>query len=240
MTGLASRHRTSLALGSCWALSWAVLAWLPDRSVEQLLRFASTTLPRLAAWPVTLPLSGLLVREDLAVWLVALALGAAQLERQVGWRRTLVLLAAVHAGASLLSQALLGLRVLLDHAPAGLLDQVDVGPSYLAVAGLAAAAVTAPTSARRLLPLSALLVGLPELLEGLDRLDLAATGHVASALLGATGGWWLRRAGAGGAVRHDAGTSPSARNGPRTPTSPDSTRRRRFSAGPTCRWTGER
>ena len=192
---LCLRHRTSIALGSCWVLSWAVLAGLPDRSVEHLLALTSTTLPRLAAWPVTLPISGLLVQHDLGIWLAALVLGAAQLEHQVGWRRTLVLLAAVHAGATVLSQGLLGLRVLLDLAPVALLDQVDVGPSYLAVAGLALAVVTAPTAARRLVPLSALLVGLPELLEGLDHADLAATGHVAAALLGAAGGWWIRRAG---------------------------------------------
>ena len=192
MTSLASRHRTSLALASCWAGSTVVLAALPDMTAEHVLLQASTTLPRLTSWPWTLPASGLLVREDLAVWLLALLLGAAQLEREVGWQRTAVLLAAVHVGATALSQALLATRVALELAPRELLLQVDVGPSYLAVAGLAAAVVVAPTTARRLLPASALLVGLPELLEGLGHADLAATGHVAAAVLGLAGGFGLR------------------------------------------------
>ena len=192
MRSLASQHRTSLALAACWAGSTVALAALPDTTAEQVLIQASTTLPRLSSWPWTLPASGLLVREHLAVWLLALLLGAAQLEREVGWRRTAVLLAAVHVGATTLSQALLAIRTALELAPRELLSQVDVGPSYLAVAGLAAAVVVAPTTARRVLPASALLVGLPELLEGLGRLDLAATGHVAAAVLGLAGGSWLR------------------------------------------------
>ena len=188
------RHRVSIALASCWTLSAAVLAVLPDRSVEGLLERASTTLPRLAAWPVTLPVSGLLVRDDLAVWLLALLLGADQLERALGWRRTLALLAGVHAGATALSQALLGARVAVGHAPYAVLGQVDVGPSYLAVGGLAAAAALAPTRGRAVLAAGALAAGVPELLEGLSHLDLAATGHVAAALLGAGGGWWSRPA----------------------------------------------
>lgn len=192
MRSLASRHRTSLALAACWAGSTVVLAMLSDTTAEHVMLQASTTLPRLTSWPWTLPASGLLVREHLAVWLLALLLGAAQLEREVGWQRTAVLLAAVHVGATTLSQALLALRTALELAPRELLAQVDVGPSYLAVAGLAAAVVVAPTTARRVLPASALLVGLPELLEGLGRADLAATGHVAAAVLGLAGGCWLR------------------------------------------------
>ena len=207
------RHRVSIALASCWTLSAAVLAVLPDRSVEGLLERASTTLPRLAAWPLTLPVSGLLVHQDLAVWLLALLLGVDQLERALGWRRTVTLLAGVHAGATVLSQALLGTRVAVGHAPYALLGQVDVGPSYLSVGGLAAAAVLAPTRGRAALAAGALAVSTPELLEGLRHLDLAATGHLAAALLGAGGGWWSRPASVPAGRRRDV----NSRSGPDDP-----------------------
>ncbi len=186
--------RLTLALAAAWTLSHAVLAAVSTATGDHVLELASTTLPRLAGWPLSLPVSGLLVRHDLPVWLAALALGAAPVERTLGWRRALLLLGGVHVGATVLSQGLLGLRVALGHAPARLLSQTDVGPSYVAVAGLVAAALLAPRRWQRLLAAGALGVGVPELLEGLGRLDLAATGHVAAALLAAGAAWrWRER-----------------------------------------------
>ena len=187
-----ARYRTSLVLGSCWVVSAVGLAALPEATADRLLLRASTTLPRVAAWPWTLPLSGLLAKEDLVVPLLALVLGVAPLEAQVGWRRTLLLLAVAHSGATALSQGLLGVRVAVGAAPAHLLSSVDVGPSYLAVAGLAAAGAVAPTPARRLLALAALAVGLPELMEGLQCAEVPAVGHLCAGVLGLAGGWLLR------------------------------------------------
>lgn len=184
--------RLTLALAAAWTLSNAGLAAVSSATGDHVLALASTTLPRVAGWPVSLPVSGLLVRHDLPVWLAALALGAAPVERTLGWRRTLLLLGGVHVGATVLSQGLLGLRVALGDAPGELLTQTDVGPSYLAVAGLVAAAVLAPTRWQRLLAAGALGVGVPELLEGSGRLDLAATGHVAAAVLAAGAAWRWR------------------------------------------------
>lgn len=185
----------TLALAAGWSLSTAVLAAVPAARADRVMELASTTLPRLAAWPWTLPVSGLLVRDDLPVWLVALALGAAPVERALGARRTLLLLGGVHVGATVVSQALLGAQVAVGHTPVDLLDQVDIGPSYLAVAGLVAAIVLAPRPWQRLLAAGALAVGVPELLEGLGRLDLAATGHLAAAVLAAAAAWPCRQGG---------------------------------------------
>lgn len=185
--------RVTVTLAAGWTASWAVLSLLPDRTADAVLLAGSTTLPRLADWPWTLPLSGLLVHDALPVWLLALLVGAAPLEREVGTRRALLLLGGVHVGATALSQGLLGARVALHAAPHALLAQPDVGPSYLAVAGLAGAAAVGRTGVRRLVPLAALLAGLPELLEGLASADLAATGHLAAAVLGLAAGRGLRR-----------------------------------------------
>ncbi|MCW2778501.1 MAG: hypothetical protein JWN17_2226 [Frankiales bacterium] len=187
------RARGTLVLAGCWTASWAVFKVLPEPAAQRLLHDASTTLPRVTSWPWTLPVSGLLVQDELPVWLLALLLGAAPLERAVGTRRALLLLGGVHGGATALSQGLLGLRVHLGDAPHALLTQPDVGPSYLAVAGLAGAAAVGRTPWSRLLPFVALLAGLPELLEGLAGADLAATGHLAAVVLGLGGGAVLHR-----------------------------------------------
>lgn len=191
--GLVSRHPVSIGLGTAWSISTLSLSWLPGSTVERILHLGSTTLPRLAAWPVALPISGLLVRDELALWLLTLACGTAIVEAQVGWRRALLLLSTVHIGATALSQGLLGLRVVLGDASSNMLYQLDVGPSYLAIAGLAGAAVLARSNRLRLLPIAGLAVGLPELILGLPTYDLAATGHLAAAVLGLTGGLLLRR-----------------------------------------------
>ena len=190
---LVSRHPVSLGLATAWSISALSLSQLPGSTVERVLHLGSTTLPRLAAWPVALPVSGLLVRDDLALWLLTLAFGTAVVEAHVGWRSALLLISTVHVGATALSQALLGIRVALGEASEQLLHQLDVGPSYLAIAGLAGAAILARSNRLRLLPLAALAVGLPELIDGLPAYDLAATGHLAAAVLGLTGGLLLRR-----------------------------------------------
>ncbi len=187
------RYPLSTALGVCWTLSSTVLWLLPPGAGLRLLQLTSTTLPHLYAWPLTLPVSGLLVGSDLPVWWCVLPLGTAVVERQVGSRAALGLLAGVHVGATVLSQALLGLQVRLGTQPAAALHQLDVGPSYLAVAGLVAAAVLAEGLPRRVLAVAALSLGLPELLEGVTRLDLAATGHLAALGLALPAALWLRR-----------------------------------------------
>ena len=83
---LVSRHPVSLGLATAWSVSELSLSLLPGSTVERVLQLGSTTLPRLAAWPVALPVSGLLVRDDLALWLLALAFGTAVVEAHVGWR----------------------------------------------------------------------------------------------------------------------------------------------------------
>ncbi|MBC7374436.1 MAG: hypothetical protein H7323_10655 [Frankiales bacterium] len=183
MRALLRKHPVSLALAAGWTLSWTALTALGPRYHADLLALGSTSLPRLAAWPVTVPVSAVLVAEDLAVWLVAVVLGVAAVEARLGWRRALVLVSGVHIGATILSQGLLGLRVVLGDAPPEALHQLDVGPSYVVIAGLVGAAMLSRSRLGRVAALAALAVGVPELIEGLPQLDLAATGHVAAVLI---------------------------------------------------------
>jgi hypothetical protein len=180
------------ALGALWSLSNACFAALPASATAAAERLASTSLPNLRAWPVALPLSGLLVEDKLWVWLPALALGVAAVEQAQGTRRTLLALAAVHVGATVLSQGLLWLRVTAAGAPRQLLDQLDVGPSYLVAAGLTLAVVLAPSRRRRTAALLALCLGAPDVVEGLRHLELEDTGHVAAVVLGLAIGVRLR------------------------------------------------
>ena len=183
MKALLHRHPVSLALAAAWAMSSTALTALGPPYHADLLALGSTTLPHLLRWPVTVPVSALLVAEDLAVWLVAVGLGVAVVEARVGWRPALVLVGAVHLGATVLSQGLLGLRVAVDATPQSALHQLDVGPSYVVIGGLVGAAVLSRTRWGRVAALAALAVGIPELVEGLPRFELAATGHVAAVLI---------------------------------------------------------
>lgn len=178
-------------LAVAWTASSLLLRSLDEPAARTLRELASTTLPHWYAWPLTLPASGLLVGDDLPVWLLALPLGVGAVEAAVGSRRALALVAGVHVTATLASQALLGARVAAGRVDGSLLHQVDVGPSYLAVAGLVGALVLGGRV--RPLAAAALLVGLPELSQGLGRADLAATGHLAAALLALLGAGLLRR-----------------------------------------------
>ncbi len=192
MRALLRRHPVSLVLAVSWTASWTALTALGPPYRADLLALGSTTLPRLAAWPVTVPVSALLVAEDLALWLVAVVLGVAAVEARLGWRRALVLVGGVHLGGTALSQGLLGLRVAFGGVPRAALHQLDVGPSYVVLAGLVGAVVLS-SGVRRVAALAAIAVGVPELVEGLSRLDLAATGHVAAVVIAVPLALRLRR-----------------------------------------------
>lgn len=183
------------ALGALWSASYVAYRVLPRSLADNVEQVASTSLPHARAWPVALPLSGLLVRDDLWLWLAALGLGVAAAEQAVGTARALLALVAVHVGATVVSQAVLALRVATTSAPRALLDQLDVGPSYLSTAGLVLAVLLAPAWWRRLCALLILVAGLPHLVEGLQHLELEDTGHLASVILAAAVGLRLRRDG---------------------------------------------
>ncbi len=188
-----TKYPISTALAACWTTSAVLLTVLPASDSVRMVEASSNSLSHVARWPLTLLISGLLVREDLALWLLALAFGVAVFEARAGWRVTLVSLAAAQALSTAVAQVLLALRVHFVHAPALLLDQVDVGPSYLAACGLALAVVVAGSLRQRTLAAVSLALALPQLLEGIGKGDLAAMGHLTAVVIGLAQGWWLLR-----------------------------------------------
>ena len=117
-------------------------------------------------------------------WSLALVVGVGACEQVLGPVRVLTICVATHVAATLLSQGLLLLLVRSGERPVTDLADIDIGPSYVAVAGLAAACVLA-TPGRRFLAAALLLVLAPTLLRGLASGDTAAVGHVLAATLGA-------------------------------------------------------
>lgn len=170
-----------------WGVGWLVLQLLSAGDEDEVLAFASTSLVNLARVPgLVLVLSGLLVVGGPYVdWVLLALIGVGGVEWRFGWWRTLAAVGGAHAIATLLSEGLVGVRISTGALPASYTRLVDVGPSYLVVAGLAACVVAGPRWWWRAAAAASLVVSAPDLLGGLTSLDLSATGHLASFVLGA-------------------------------------------------------
>ncbi|MFE9422868.1 rhomboid-like protein [Kitasatospora sp. NPDC006697] len=110
--------------------------------VRQLQTMSSTDGHHLLHTPLrSLLMSGLWVAGP--VWMPYLwgfAFTVAPLERRVGWRRAALVFWSGHVVGTLLSQAVVAVAVAAGKAPAGLLDELDIGVSYGVLASLGALA----------------------------------------------------------------------------------------------------
>jgi hypothetical protein len=173
--------------------------WPADRRAE-LIADWSTDLANLADHPArAMLLSGLVAEGDLVPWALLALAGLAALGTRLGAARAVALAAAVHVLATLASQGLVLARIRAGALPPSARVMSDVGPSYVVVAALVAAAAYA-RGAARVVAVLGFAVLTPSLFTGLPDLDVAAVGHVASiglALgLGAVAARVLRRDGA--------------------------------------------
>lgn len=168
-------------------------ASLPVSTADRWAQWASTNVDRLGSNPLgTLVASPFIVLEDQVAWLLLAALGLGIAEARAGWRWMLLLVPVSHLLGTLVSEGLVWWRERHGDLPASALHQIDVGPSYIVVGALTAAALVGLPWYLRLLPAVALAVLSPELLDGLADYEVAAVGHVtAFAAGGIVGAGWL-------------------------------------------------
>jgi hypothetical protein len=164
------------------------LALCPADVRQWVLSSSSTDVAHLTRDPwFVLPLSALWVSVTTALlyWIPVAVLTIAAVETTIGTLLTLVVVVSVHVIATVVSEGLLALRVLLGAAAPASLEVVDVGPSYVVLAAAGAAFVLLPWR-RAVLVVVLIAPILTATARGLPGLDVDAIGHVLSLVLGAS------------------------------------------------------
>ncbi|MCM3923738.1 hypothetical protein ND748_18960 [Frankia sp. AiPs1] len=120
-----------------------------------------------------------------APWLAFAALAVGGLEATIGSVAALAVAFGGHTAATLISEGILGLRVVTGGLPSSALHVLDVGPSY--AAGAALAALVALPTPRRLRTVAGvtLVVVAPAMMYGVTDGELDGIGHTAALALGA-------------------------------------------------------
>jgi hypothetical protein len=120
----------------------------PPERVHLLLSDSSSDAANLLQRPeVALAASAMWMSEPTAVWpayLVVFLLTVAQLERRLGWLRTLAVFAAGHVAATLATEVPIALAVATGGLAPGALHRIDLGVSYGVLACLGALAALVP------------------------------------------------------------------------------------------------
>lgn len=193
-------RRNPLALGYLAVLlATTLFARFGDADlVDRLQAFSSSDGHNLLDHPVqALVLSGLWVAGP--IWMPyfwAFALTVAPLERRIGARRTIGVLAAGHVLATLLSQAAVGLEVSTGRLAPEALDSVDIGVSYGVLASLGALAAVLPGRGRPVLLAGAVAMTGYQFLSESEL--VSRVGHPSALLVGVAVGHWLRGGSGGG------------------------------------------
>jgi hypothetical protein len=171
---------------------WLELA--PAGTEDRVLHDTSTNLAHLIHDPwLVLPASALFTRGGLVYALIGCALCLAPLELVEGPRRALLIGLAGHVIGTLVSEAVVAIRIAVGDAPETARHALDVGPSYVLVA--AAAAVIASTRADLRLRLVCALAVAPVFVYTAWRLPdgrIDAIGHLTAGLVGVASAVWLR------------------------------------------------
>src|SRR5215469_16361180 len=164
-------------------VSWYALGEQSNRVQSLLVDWASTSVVNLADHPVSaLILSAFVGESGLGWWLGLAAVGLAATGWVFGAWRTALLVFTAHVVGTYLSEGVLAVRIASHLAPRSDLDIRDVGPSYVVIAGLAAA-VAYGRWAGRIPAAIGLTLMAPGSFAGLPALDVAAIGHVCSVLV---------------------------------------------------------
>ena len=151
------------------------------------LDYASTDLDNLARHPAgSILLSAFLTENSPTVWLGLSLVGLAGPARRLGPVRTTALVLTAHLVGTLVSQGVLAWRLQAGLAEQGDRFALDVGPSYVIVAGLVAGVLVGRSWWR---PGCALGVGLllPYLFDDLLNWQVVAVGHTVAIMVGLVG-----------------------------------------------------
>jgi hypothetical protein len=187
--GLLVRYAVAWSFLAAVLVAEVTYALLPGPDRAALLRWASTNVHNLQHDPVgCMIVSAFFPQGSAAVWPALIALALFGANRALGNRRTAAVCAAGHVIGTLVSEGILDYRV----AHGGLTPSsrfiIDVGPSYVVVAAIAAAILYGGWLARAAAVLDfALLAFVGDIFAGLRHLDVAAVGHVTALAVGALG-----------------------------------------------------
>lgn len=172
-----------------------------------LVRLTATNLANLRTDPVgTLVASAFVAETALWIWVASAAVGLFPVARRFGDLRALLLVGAAHVIGTLVSEGLLAWRISTGAVPASMRHLDDVGPSYVIASALVATMLfgtgpsvrgrragdrlfdRVPSRWWRAGAAVCLILLARDLFQGLDRLDVAAVGHVVSMTVGAAVG----------------------------------------------------
>lgn len=185
----------------------AVYAGLrPDRQ-RAFVGLTATNLANLRTDPIgTLVASAFVAKTAPWIWVAFAVVGLFPVARRFGNLRGLLLVGGSHVIGSLVSEGLLAWRISAGAMPTSMRHLDDVGPSYVVAAALVVTVLFGAGPAGRAARLGhglfdrvpsrwwrigaavCLVLLARDLLQGLDRLDVAAVGHVVSMTAGAAVG----------------------------------------------------
>lgn len=161
------------------------LALLSERNRLAIGHATSTNVTHLVVDPLlVLPASAIVDLGADWKWLLLALVLLGGLERRLGTRGVVVVCLSAHVIATLLSEGLVFFRVAWHALPSSQFDDLDVGPSYVVLAGAAGCLVVGGWRLRAIAALAGTLI-VPGLLAGLSHLAMPAVGHVASVAFGA-------------------------------------------------------
>ncbi|MBS2539199.1 hypothetical protein KGQ20_41280 [Catenulispora sp. NF23] len=152
--------------------------------------------------------SAFIPQESAGVW-PFFALSLFSVVAVLGARRTVLVLAGVHIGVSMLTEGLVWWRIHHGTLPWSDEHMWDTGPSYLVVAALTIAIATARPLWLRLAWVLCLAGAAPSLLEGIGHGDYTAIGHVLSFSVGLVVVLRMRRASSPVGITGDPVTVPA-------------------------------
>lgn len=154
--------------------------------LERLMDWCSTNLANIrpSGHPVeAFVASAFIPQESAGVW-PFFALSLFSVVTVLGARRAVLLLGGVHVGVSVLTEGLVWWRIHHGTLPRSDAHMWDTGPSYLVVAALTIAIAVARPLWLRAVWVVCLAGAAPSLLQGIDRGDYTAIGHVLSFSIG--------------------------------------------------------
>jgi hypothetical protein len=162
-----------------------VMWLLPGADETSLARAASTNITHLAIDPLfVLPASAFVDLGNTWLWVPLTLILLGGLERKLGLGRALMIAFGAHVVATLISEGMLLMQIAWHVAPRSDVDILDVGPSYVILAAMAACLVLGSWKLRIAAVLSGAIV-IPGLLVGITGMDMSAVGHLSSLVLGA-------------------------------------------------------
>lgn len=140
--------------------------------------WASTDLVNLREHPLEALAVSALLCSHLLVWLGPAALALTLLTVRLGSSRAACLVGLAHAVGTLVSEGMVGVRILAGQLPASLTRVQDVGPSYVIVSALTAVVLAGARRWHRTVCAGVLVLLSPLIVTGLGRLDVTAVGHL--------------------------------------------------------------